>query len=121
MDGGLASDAKPTKDAAREANAPGCPGQYSDAPPGHCTIGLACAYDEGTCDCVDYCGGAPPPPNEDFSHWSCKPYDDCPQPAPKDGSTCKKSGQTCNYGACCIETFTCVGSKWSGGGLACPP
>jgi hypothetical protein len=121
IDGGGPTDAKPIKDAAREANAPGCPAQYADAPPGHCTIGLACAYDEGTCTCVDYCGGAPPPPNEDFSHWSCKLYDDCPQPKPQPNTTCKKPGQTCTYGACCIEQLTCVGSKWSSGGVVCPP
>jgi hypothetical protein len=120
-DGGGAVDAR-AKDAAREANAPGCPGQFSElAPPGHCTIGLECAYDDGTCKCLDYCGGAPPPPEEDFSHWACKKYDDCPTPKPVDGSTCKTPGKVCTYGDCCLEQFTCVNSKWASGGISCPP
>lgn len=119
--GGSLTDAK-AKDAAREANAPGCPGQWSDPPPqGHCTLGLECAYDEGTCKCLDYCGGAPPPPDEDFSHWGCKPYDDCPAAKPTAGSACKSPGKTCSYGDCCVELFTCINSKWSSGGVSCPP
>jgi hypothetical protein len=124
-DGGSAPDAAAdarTKDAAREANAPGCPAQFSEPPPqGTCTLGLACAYDEGACKCVDYCGGAPPPPNEDFSHWTCQKDDDCPRPKPASGSACKTPGKTCTYGDCCIEQLTCVSSKWSSGGVVCPP
>lgn len=123
VDGGSATDAR-AKDAAREANAPGCPAQFSEtAPAGNCTIGLTCAYDEGTCKCVDYCGGAPPPPNEDFSHWTCEKYrtDGCPDPRPMAGSKCTQAGKACDYADCCIEQLVCTGGKWTSGGLVCPP
>ena len=111
------------KDAARDANDPACPKTYG-APPGHCTVGLACAYDEGTCECRGYCGGAPPPPDEDFSHWSCtaKRTDGCPDDKPTAGSACTTPGKFCDYGGCCVEQLVCGQSgKWTSGGLGCPP
>ena len=123
-DGGTSKlDSSSTDDAAREANAPGCPSSYME-PPGNCTLGLVCAYDQGKCECLGYCGGAPPPPDTDFSHWTCTPklVNGCPDSPPVSGSLCKTPAASCTYGSCCVETFICGQSgKWSSGGLACPP
>jgi hypothetical protein len=123
-DGGAPlTDAARTKDAARDANPASCPATYT-APAGNCTIGTICSYDQGRCECDGYCGGAPPPPDTDFSHWTCTPKLDngCPDDPPLQGSTCKIPTATCTYGPCCVETFTCSQSgKWSSGGIACPP
>ena len=111
------------KDAARDANDPNCPKTFTE-PPGNCTIGLMCSYDQGHCECAGYCGGAPPPPDQDFSHWTCvaKLDNGCPDSRPKSGDACKVPTRSCTYGICCVETFLCGQSgKWSSGGLACPP
>lgn len=87
-------------------------------------MGLSCSYDEGRCECRGYCGGAPPPPGEDFSHWACTPKrtDGCPDDKPANGSACNVPAKVCDYGDCCIEQLTCGQSgKWASGGLICPP
>jgi hypothetical protein len=111
-------------DAGRDARAPNdeaCPKTFS-APPGNCKLGTRCEYDEGTCQCVVRCGGAPPPPEEDTSQWTCtkKRNDGCPDERPTAGAACK-GNLDCRYGDCCFQTFTCINGKWASGGAVCPP
>jgi hypothetical protein len=111
------------KDAKRDANPASCPATYM-TPPGNCTVGTLCSYDQGRCECLGYCGGPPPPDDIDFSHWTCTPKLDngCPEDRPLQGSTCKMPAASCSYGTCCVETFLCGESgKWSSGGISCPP
>ena len=119
---GSSSGSSGGKDASRDANPAGCPATFN-APPGNCTQGLKCSYDQGRCDCEGYCGGVPPPEDIDFTHWSCTPKLDngCPDDPPQEGTVCKVP-TTCTYGACCVQSFTCGDSgKWTTGGIACPP
>jgi hypothetical protein len=118
---GGAADAP--KDAVREANVAECPAAFTASPPGHCTIGVQCGYDEGNCVCAGYCGGAAPPPDTDFSHWRCTPKrtDGCPDTVPMAGSACATPGKTCQYDDCCAAMVTCTGGKWSDPQLSCPP
>jgi len=123
-----AVDARPVADAGKPKedagpNDPACPKSF-EMPAGNCKEGLRCAYPEGTCSCVGYCGGVPPPPDVDFTHWSCTPKaeDACPDERPEQGAACKDRGTICNYGECCVQTFTCGQSgKWTSGPMQCPP
>ncbi len=117
--GAIVDASKPTKDAA--SNDPACPKTF-EPPVGNCQQGLTCAYPEGSCSCVGYCGGAQPPPGIDFSHWACAPKNDaCPDERPKEGSPCK-GAVVCTYGYCCTQTFSCSKSgKWAAGPMQCPP
>ena len=103
-------------------NDPSCPAKL-EAPPGNCKIGLTCMYPQGRCKCLDYCGGPPPPPNEDMSHWSCETFQDngCPIDPPKEGSQCKPTGKECDYAECCTQSFYCTAGVWKGGPMLCPP
>jgi hypothetical protein len=122
-DGSVQLDASAVKDAAREANVPECPAAYSASPPGHCTVGVRCGYDQGTCECAGYCGGAAPPPDTDFTHWQCAPTrtDGCPDAVPAMGTACAPSGKQCQYDDCCAATVTCQSGAWSSPLLSCPP
>jgi len=126
-DGGASPDAAvdggASKDAAREANVAECPGAFSPPPTGHCTIGVQCGYDLGACVCAGYCGGAAPPPDTDFSHWTCAPNrsDGCPNEIPSAGSACPTPGKACSYGDCCATRVTCMGGSWGAFERSCPP
>lgn len=106
-------------------NDPSCPASFGD-PGTHCQIGTQCAYPNGNCACVGYCGGAFPPEDVDFSHWSCTEVpappraDGCPDTLVP-GSACSPTGKVCTYGDCCIQAFTCKDGKWSEGMILCPP
>jgi hypothetical protein len=116
VDAGAEEDAGP--------NDPRCPSSLDADASGHCAIGLTCNYAEGHCECTGYCGGPPPPPDAgDLSYWYCAAWrtDGCPRIEPKRGSACAKPGQTCSYGSCCTELFTCDAGAWSGSGPICPP
>jgi hypothetical protein len=114
-----------TKDAAKDAAGPNdkrCPSSFK-APKGNCDVGVTCGYAEGSCACLGYCGGPPPPPDVDQSHWTCTPKrtDGCPELAPENGDGCN-GPKSCTYGDCCVQTFVCsAGGKWLGGVLQCPP
>lgn len=115
------------KDAGKDANNPLCPKTYGVVPGNCAPVGLQCTYDQGRCECLGYCGGPPPMPGVDYSHWGCTPrrVDGCPDARPVAGGACKTPGQACTYGNCCVQTFTCTGAvgaaTWSSGGLLCPP
>jgi hypothetical protein len=72
---------------------------------------------------VGYCGGVPPLPGVDYSHWDCtaKRTDGCPDALPTSGSPCTGT-RTCTYSlSCCTQQFTCGASgKWVAGVVACP-
>lgn len=113
--GGGSADAGPDA----PPNPAGCPAAYESA--GNCTIGLVCNYPQGRCECADYCGGAAPPEG-DHSHWVCRPKLDngCPDSPPTPGGSCSIP-TSCDYGPCCVQTFTCTGGSWKGGAPVCPP
>lgn len=105
-------------------NDPDCLPAYGDSP-AHCKVGLECRYPQGRCSCLGYCGGPPPPPDVDFSRWSCtSPQDNgCPFDKPTEGAACTIPNKMCSYGDCCTQTFTCKkdAGGWKSGPLLCPP
>jgi hypothetical protein len=125
-DAGVAQDAGDSMADAAVANPAGCPATYAElAAMSSCSPpGVGCAYAEGYCSCVGYCGGAPPDPNvtPPPNMWSCVPLvKGCPIGPPTIGAACTDENQTCTYGACCIQLATCKKAAWSVGPLMCPP
>jgi len=85
----------------------------------------ACAYPEGKCSCVRStpCSGVPHPPGE--PRWRCRAArrDGCPDDAPAQGSPCAAPRNTCWYGDCGSQAYTCDPHKrtWFISGVTAPP
>lgn len=114
---------RPHEDDEGPPNAPECPETFSEGA-GNCTKGLTCAYPEGSCTCVGYCGSTPPPPNVDHTHWSCTARDEaCPAQQPVERTECNVPTARCTYReSCCSKTFVCsatTGKWWFVGPLKC--
>jgi hypothetical protein len=99
-------------------NAGYCPASYSEVVTGGaCTMGQACHYDDGECDC-----GLTQPAS---SGWTCvKQTAGCPPSPPRFGSACPEGfpeGGQCYYYACepTGASAFCQGGIWNGGSGGC--
>lgn len=99
-------------------NDPSCPAAFGTVD-ATCTVGTTCNYPQGSCTCILYSGCAVPQPPHD--EWACtaRRTDGCPDDTPAQGAACPV-GESCTYGSCCTQTFTCPAGQWVAGGLGCP-
>ncbi|HEX8794568.1 MAG TPA: hypothetical protein VF765_26665 [Polyangiaceae bacterium] len=96
-----------------------CPASYASVPQGQdCSPqGLDCAYPEGQCNCAQTVPVTRPNPV-----WQCStPASGCPEPRPREGTTCTSPGLTCDYGACRGGvSLECSDGYWRVAVVPCP-